>query len=235
MRVEGREIISVDPDAYVIDALFFMKRNNIRRIVVSRSNNILGIFSVDEALYHIINNDVESKLKDAKLKFPVIVKSNELKEITRSMIINDTDSVIYDNKIITYKDVISQIDWSKSNALIGELSKEAIFVEPYTKIKTVGELMLKNKIRHMPVYDKFLYGIVSSRDIVYNYDIDLNLSISKIMIVEVYSVSKEESLHTVVSTMIKRNIGSVIVTDSKNIEIVTLKDLVAFALSNLIY
>ena len=235
MRVEGREIISVDPDAYVIDALFFMKRNNIRRIVVSRSNNILGIFSVDEALYHIINNDVESKLKDAKLKFPVIVKSNELKEIMRSMIDNDTDAVIYDNKIITYKDVISQIDWSKSNALIGELSKEAIFVEPYTKIKTVGELMLKNKIRHMPVYDKFLNGIVSSRDIVYNYDIDLNLSINKIMIVEVYSVSKEESLHTVVSTMIKRNIGSVIVTNSKNIEIVTLKDLVTFALSNLIY
>jgi len=230
LRVEGREIISVDPDAYVIDALFFMKRNNIRRIVVSRSNNILGIFSVDEALYHIINNDVESKLKDAKLKFPVIVKSNELKEIMRSMIDNDTDAVIYDNKIITYKDVISQIDWSKSNALIGELSKEAIFVEPYTKIKTVGELMLKNKIRHMPVY-----GIVSSRDIVYNYDIDLNLSINKIMIVEVYSVSKEESLHTVVSTMIKRNIGSVIVTNSKNIEIVTLKDLVTFALSNLIY
>ncbi|BFH72446.1 CBS domain-containing protein [Sulfurisphaera javensis] len=235
MKIKGREIISIDPEAYVIDAIFFMKRNNIRRIVVSKGKDILGIFSVDEALYHIINNDVECKLKDAKLKNPIRVSDNELREVMGSMVRYDVDSVLYDDKIITYKDIVSKIDWNKTDRLIGEISKQAIFVEPYTKIKTAGEIMIKNKIRHLPVYEKSLYGIISARDLVYNYDIDLNLSVSKIMVVEVFYTSKEEPISKVVSTMITRNIGSVVVINSKTIEIVTLKDLVDFALRNLIY
>ncbi|MBP1358295.1 MAG: CBS domain-containing protein [Sulfolobus sp.] len=233
--IDGNEIISIDPDAYVIDALDFMKRNNIRRIVVSRGNTIYGIFSVDEALYHIMNNDIECKLKDAKLKKPVISPSNNLKEILLTMTKYDVDSIIYKNKIITYKSLIKSFDWSNIDTPIGEISKEAIVVEPYTKIKLVGELMLKNKIRHIPVYENYLYGVVSSRDLVYNYNLDFNLSINKIMVIEVFKVDKEEPISSVAKNLIKRNIGSVIVTNSKKIEIATLKDLITFALRKLKY
>lgn len=235
MKIEGKKVISIDPEAYVIDALFFMKRNNIRRIIVSRGNEIFGVFTVDEALYHIMSNDVECKLRDAKLKRPVIVESNELREVVRNMIEQDVDSVIYRDQVITYKDVVSDLDWGNINLPIGEVSKDAITVEPFTKIKTVGELMLMNKIRHVPIYEKYLYGIVSARDLVYNYDIDFNLSVSKIMIVEVYYVNSDELVSDVVATIIKRNIGSVVVINSKKIQIVTLKDLVKLALRNLIY
>jgi len=233
--IEGNEIISVDPEAYVIDALDFMKRNNIRRIIVSRGNYILGIFSVDEALYHIINNDIECKLKDAKLKEPVVIESNNLKDVVLAMIKYNADAVIFKNKVITYKDVIKTIDWSNVSTPIGEISRVAITVEPYTKIKVAGELMLKNKIRHVPVYEKYLHGIISARDLVYNYNEDLNLNVTKIMIVEVYKVGKEEPISSVVSTLMERNIGSVIVSNSKGVEIVTLKDLIVFALRRLIY
>jgi len=233
--IEGNEIISVDPEAYVIDALDFMKRNNIRRIIVSRGNYILGIFSVDEALYHIINNDIECKLKDAKLKEPVVIESNNLKDVVLAMIKYNADAVIFKNKVITYKDVIKTIDWSNVSTPIGEISRVATTVEPYTKIKVAGELMLKNKIRHVPVYEKYLHGIISARDLVYNYNEDLNLNVTKIMIVEVYKVGKEEPISSVVSTLMERNIGSVIVSNSTGVEIVTLKDLIVFALRRLIY
>lgn len=233
--IEGNEIISIDPEAYVIDALDFMKRNNIRRIIVSRGNNIIGVFTVDEALYHIINNDIECKLKFAKLKDAVKVNSNSLKDVIIAMVKNNVDSVIFKDKIITYKDVIKAIDWSSVNIPIGEISRQAITIEPYTRIKVAGEIMLKNKIRHLPIYEKSLFGIVSARDIVYNYNEDLDLDISKIMVTDVYKVNKEEPISSVVNSMIRRNIGSVVVINSRGIEIVTLKDLIDFTLRRLIY
>lgn len=231
--IEGNDIISIDPDAYVIDALDFMKRNNIRRVVVSRGGEILGIFTVDEALYHIIYNDIECKLRDAKLKKPIFVDSNDLQSVLKTMIAYDSDSVIYHNKIITYKDVMKRIDWKKFNMPISTIVKNAITVEPYSRISTAGEIMLKNKIRHLPVYEKYLYGIISSRDIVYNYDIDLNLSVSKIMVLEVYYVKEDEEISSVAEILITRNIGSVVVLNG-GVKIATLKDFLNLASRNLI-
>lgn len=104
MTIDGSDIISLDCSSTVLDTIFFMKRNKIRRIVVTCEGKMAGLFTVDEAIKQIIGGSVEDKLKDTKLKRLVNVESNEPYEIAKSMIANSVDAVIFSRRIITEKD-----------------------------------------------------------------------------------------------------------------------------------
>ncbi|MEM1599330.1 MAG: CBS domain-containing protein [Sulfolobaceae archaeon] len=231
LQVEGSEIISLNSNAYVIDVLYFMRRNNIRRLVVSDSNKIIGVFTVEDALRYILENRLEAKLSEIKLRKPIIVNSNYIKDIIDSMIKNNSDFVIYRNKyIITEKDIIKNFNWNLINQNVENISKEAIVVEPFTKISTCIEIMLKSLIRHLPVVERIPIGIISARDIVYSYDsISINNSVDKIMKVDLVKVNSNTEVRNVVELMIKRNIGSVIVNSGKSVRILTNRDLIRLA------
>ncbi|MEM3306101.1 MAG: CBS domain-containing protein [Saccharolobus sp.] len=231
LQVEGSEIISLNSNAYVIDVLYFMRRNNIRRLVVSDSNKIIGVFTVEDALRYILENRLEAKLSEIKLRKPIIVNSNYIKDIIDSIIKNNSDFVIYRNKyIITEKDIIKNFNWNLINQNVENISKEAIVVEPFTKISTCIEIMLKSLIRHLPVVERIPIGIISARDIVYSYDsISINNSVDKIMKVDLVKVNSNTEVRNVVELMIKRNIGSVIVNSGKSVRILTNRDLIRLA------
>ncbi|MEM0363118.1 MAG: CBS domain-containing protein [Sulfolobaceae archaeon] len=231
LQVEGSEIISLNSNAYVIDVLYFMRRNNIRRLVISDSNKIIGVFTVEDALRYILENRLEAKLSEIKLRKPIIVNSNYIKDIIDSMIKNNSDFVIYRNKyIITEKDIIKNFNWNLINQNVENISKEAIVVEPFTKISTCIEIMLKSLIRHLPVVERIPIGIISARDIVYSYDsISINNSVDKIMKVDLVKVNSNTEVRNVVELMIKRNIGSVIVNSGKSVRILTNRDLIRLA------
>lgn len=238
--LQFRETIELDCEAFITDAISFMKQNNVRRIVVvdnSQNKKVLGVLTVDGVLHHILNNTVETKLKYAVLREPVIMKNFDIKVAINEMLSRNIDNVIIDigkvRYIVTYKDLIRLIDWSKTDDRIGSIAKNAISVERYTKIRTAMSLMLNHKIRHLPVYEGTLYGIISARDIVYRYfELDLNNDdVSKIMVVNVFNVSSDDKIYDVVNELLKRDIGSVIVDERK---IVTLKDLLEYALKKLI-
>ena len=231
LQVEGSEIISLNSNAYVIDVLYFMRRNNIRRLVISDSNKIIGVFTVEDALRYILENRLEAKLSEIKLRKPIIVNSNYIKDIIDSMIKNNSDFVIYRNKyIITEKDIIKNFNWNLINQNVENISKEAIVVEPFTKISTCIEIMLKSLIRHLPVVERSPIGIISARDIVYSYDsISINNSVDKIMKVDLVKVNSNTEVRKVVELMIKRNIGSVIVNSGKSVRILTNRDLIRLA------
>jgi predicted transcriptional regulator len=238
--LQFREAIELDCEAFVTDAISFMKQNNVRRIVVvdnSQNKKILGVLTVDEVLHHILNNTVETKLKYAVLREPIIMKNFDIKVFIKEMLSKNTDNIIIDTEkvryIVTYKDLIRLIDWSRSDDTITSIAKKAISVERYTKIRTAISLMLNHKIRHLPVYEDTLYGIISARDIVYRYlELDLNNDdVSKIMVINVFNVSPDDKIYDVVTELMKRNIGSVIVDER---QIVTLKDLLEYALKKLI-
>ncbi|MEM0199659.1 MAG: CBS domain-containing protein [Saccharolobus sp.] len=231
LQVEGSEIISLNSNAYVIDVLYFMRRNNIRRLVVSDSNKIIGVFTVEDALRYILENRLEAKLSEIKLRKPIIVNSNYIKDIIDNIIKNNSDFVIYRNKyIITEKDIIKNFNWNLINQNVENIGKEAIVVEPFTKISTCIEIMLKSLIRHLPVVERIPIGIISARDIVYSYDsISINNSVDKIMKVDLVKVNSNTEVRNVVELMIKRNIGSVIVNSGKSVRILTNRDLIRLA------
>ncbi|MEM3349844.1 MAG: CBS domain-containing protein [Saccharolobus sp.] len=231
LQVEGSEIISLNSNAYVIDVLYFMRRNNIRRLVVSDSNKIIGVFTVEDALRYILENRLEAKLSEIKLRKPIIVNSNYIKDIIDNIIKNNSDFVIYRNKyIITEKDIIKNFNWNLINQNVENIGKEAIVVEPFTKISTCIEIMLKSLIRHLPVVERIPIGIISARDIVYSYDsISINNSVDKIMKVDLVKVNSNTEVRNVVELMVKRNIGSVIVNSGKSVRILTNRDLIRLA------
>lgn len=226
MLIDGSDIISLDCNATVEDAIFFMKRNNIRRIVITCNSKIQGIFTVDEALRNMIFR-VETKLRDIELKRPVFVNSNSLEEIIKAMINNFSDSVIYRNKIITEKDIVFNYDFTNDDRPISSIANKCISVEGFTNALTAVEIMIKNRIRHLPVIERSLLGMVSARDIVYYYSeaLDLDVPVRDIMTPYLIYVKSNAKVSESIGIMRERNIGSLYVLENK---LVTLRDFIKY-------
>ncbi|AAK40976.1 CBS domain-containing protein [Saccharolobus solfataricus] len=235
VQINGAEIISLDPNAYVTDALFFMRRNNVRRLVVSNSSNIIGVFTIENAIRQILENRLEVRLNELKLRRPVYVEDNYIKSIVGTMIGESSDFVLYRGKyIITEKDVVRSFNWSSVKGSVEGISKDAIVVQPFTKISTCIETMLKNNIRHLPIVNGIALGIVSARDIAYSYDsVTGNTIVEKIMNVNLVTADDNSELSYAINLMIGRNVGSLIVkTRVKNkVKILTNRDLIKLIFS----
>lgn len=222
--IEGSDIISLDCNSSVYDAIFFMRRRNIRRVVITCERNPLGLFTVDEALRQILYS-TEIKLKDIKLKNIIKINNKDIKEVIDAMVLNKVDAVIFDNKIITEKDVVLSINWG--NDKISKISKDAITIESYSNMITAIEIMLKNNIRHLPVVEKEPRGMLSARDIVYYYSDNLTLDspVSQVMTPNLVYVNDNLTLRDGVNLMEKYGIGSLFIKSKK---IVTFKDFIIY-------
>ncbi|QGA54583.1 CBS domain-containing protein [Sulfolobus sp. E5-1-F] len=238
VQISGSEIISLDPNAYVIDALYFMRRNNVRRLVVSNSDNIIGIFTIENAIRQILENKLEVRLNELRLKRPIFVEDNSVKSIVRMMISENSDFVIYRRKyIITEKDVVKAFNWSSVKEKIEGISKDAIVVQPFTKISTCIEIMLKNNIRHLPIVNGIALGIVSARDIAYSYDsITGNTMVEKIMNANLVTVEDNNEVTEAVNLMMERNVGSLIIRTrvKDKVKILTNRDLIKLIFSYIV-
>ncbi|AWR97068.1 CBS domain-containing protein [Acidianus sulfidivorans JP7] len=231
MLINGSDIISLNCDATVEDAVFFMYRNNIRRIVVICESKIKGIFTVDEALKSIIYKS-EVKLKDIELKKPVISQSNNLYEVVKLMVENLSDSVIYKDKIITEKDIVFNYDFSNYDDTVSSIANSCISIEGYTNLITAIEIMIKNSIRHLPVIEGSLLGMLSARDIIYYYSQHLNLDVPvrDVMTPYLVYVKQDTKIGEAVKIMKERKIGSIYVLDNK---LVSLRDFIKYIFSKM--
>ncbi|QKQ99655.1 CBS domain-containing protein [Metallosphaera tengchongensis] len=225
--INGSDIISLDCSSTVLDTIFFMKRNNVRRIVVTCESKLYGIFTVDEALREILERSVEERLRDVKLKKIITVRSNDPFEISRSMITGSVDSVIHYGKIITEKDVVRDYQWNNEEKIYS-LGVKALTIEGFTRVSTAAEIMVRNSIRHLPVVDDEPVGMLSSRDIVYRFSDKLNLQeeAKQVMIPFIVKGDKEMTLREGVDLMLKRGVGSLVVPDKEGLYIITFKDLI---------
>ncbi|EZQ03210.1 signal transduction protein [Candidatus Acidianus copahuensis] len=221
--IEGSEIISISCNSTVEEAIFFMKRNNIRRIVVICEDKIEGIFTVDEALSNLIYRS-EERLGKISLKPAIKVKSSSYIDVVKSMIEQDVDSVIYKNKIITEKDVVFTYEWGDEYA--DSLSHEAISVEGFTSLVTAINIMVKQKIRHLPVIEREPLGMLSARDILYYYSekLDLNVSVRDVMTPKIIEINKGTTMTEAVKIMKENNIGSLMT----GLKIITLRDFIKY-------
>ncbi|AWS00646.1 CBS domain-containing protein [Metallosphaera hakonensis JCM 8857 = DSM 7519] len=224
--MDGSDIISLDCSSTVLDTIFFMKRNKIRRIVVTCEGKMAGLFTVDEAIKQIIGGSVEDKLKDTKLKRLVNVESNEPYEIAKSMIANSVDAVIFSRRIITEKDLVRGFPWNDEEKMF-DLAVKAIAIEGFTRLSTAAEIMVRNSIRHLPVAEEQPLGMLSARDVVYRFSDRLSLQeeVKLVMVPYLVKGDKTLSLREGTEIMMSKGIGSLVFED-QGLYIVTLKDLV---------
>ncbi|BDC19027.1 CBS domain-containing protein [Acidianus sp. HS-5] len=224
MQINGSKIISVSCQSTVDEAIFFMTRNNIRRIVIYCGDQISGIFTVDEALRNLLFKS-EAKLKDIELKKAIRISSSDIFDVVRSMVKNNVDSVIYKDKIITEKDVV--FSYSFPEIKISSIAKEALSVTPYTNVISAIEIMVKNGIRHLPVIEKEPVGMLSARDIIYYYSqkYAIDVPVMEVMNPHLICIEESYSLNKAIQVMKEHNIGSICVNGNK---IVTLRDFIRY-------
>ncbi|BBG26845.1 CBS domain-containing protein [Sulfuracidifex tepidarius] len=222
----GEEQISLSSSAFVSDAIFFMKRNNIRRIVVRDNQETYGVFTVDEALHHILEGTVDIKLIEARKKKPIAEEDFDLKRIVSRMVKENSDFVLVDKKIVTEKDVVKSFDWDLVDEVVSSISNEGIVIPPYTRLFTAIEIMVKKGVRHLVIGEKEPMGVLSARDVVFSYgEIGLNAETSSFIQPSLVSVSGDMKLREAVKIMLSRNVGAVIVREDQ-VKLFTLRDLI---------
>ncbi|WP_373468926.1 CBS domain-containing protein [Acidianus infernus] len=225
MQINGSKIISISCESTIDEAIFFMARNNIRRIVIYCNNKIYGIFTVDEALRNLLFKS-EARLRDVELKKAVKIPSTDIIHVVKSMVENNVDSVIYDDKIITEKDVVFSYHFPKE-VDVNNIAKDALNIPPYTNLISAIEIMVKNHIRHLPVIEKEPIGMLSARDIIYYYaqKYTVDVPVMEVMNPHLICVDENYSRSEAVKVMKEYNIGSLCVNKNK---IVTLKDFIRY-------
>ncbi|BBG24090.1 hypothetical protein IC006_1391 [Sulfuracidifex tepidarius] len=222
----GEEQISLSSSAFVSDAIFFMKRNNIRRIVVRDNQETYGVFTVDEALHHILEGTVDIKLIEARKKKPIAEEDFDLKRIVSRMVKENSDFVLVDKKIVTEKDVVKSFDWDLVDEVVSSISNEGIVIPPYTRLFTAIEIMVKKGVRHLVIGEKEPMGVLSARDVVFSYgEIGLNAETSSFIQPSLVSVSGDMKLREAVKIMLSRNVGAVVVREDQ-VKLFTLRDLI---------
>ena len=86
-------------------------------------------------------------------------------------------------------------------------------------VSVAEDMMIDNEVRHLPVTDgEALVGIVSDRDIAFSSNVsdsDLadRLRVRDVCSLDVYTVPPDEPLDAVLSEMVRRHLGSVVVTE----------------------
>jgi len=224
--VIGEEQISLSSSAFVSDAIFFMKRNNIRRIVVRDKDDVRGVFTVDDAMYHIMEGSLDVRLVDAKMRKPVREDSGDYDKIVRKMVSENTDFVLVKNRIVTEKDLVRTFQWSRVEGEVSSISNPGIVLPPYTKVFTALETMIKRGVRHLVIGDKEAMGVLSARDVVFSYGgINLNGEISQFIQPSLISVPENFKIEEAVKIMMERNVGAMVVKGTV-IKLFTLRDLI---------
>ncbi len=222
----GEEQISLSSSAFVSDAIFFMKRNNIRRIVVRDGEKAYGVFTVDEALYHILEGTVDIRLVDARKKKPVVEEAFDMKRVVSRMIKENLDFVLLNKRIVTEKDVVKCFDWDVVEEVVSSISNEGIVIPPYTRLFMAIETMVKRGVRHLVIGERKPMGVLSARDVVFSYgEIGLNAEVSSFIQPSLVSVSGDTRVSEAVKLMLSRNVGAVVVNDEE-VKLFTLRDLI---------
>jgi acetoin utilization protein AcuB len=86
-------------------------------------------------------------------------------------------------------------------------------------VRIAEDMMIDNEVRHLPVTDsEVLVGIVSDRDIAFSSNVsesDLadRLRVRDVCSLDVYAVPPDEPLDAVLSKMVERHLGSVVITE----------------------
>ncbi|AWR97396.1 CBS domain-containing protein [Acidianus sulfidivorans JP7] len=219
--IMSTNVIQVDKNTSLYEALNIMLTNNIRRLLV----NSEGIITIRDIVYNWKN--INSKVEDimnTDLKF--IDKNASLLEACRVLTASGIGSLIVGNGekiegIVTERDLIRycKVD---SNSNVGDIMNvDPLLASEDASLDEIIDFMKQKNIRHATVVRNNLpYGVISVRDIGKAILAKRNLNKTKVegfMTYNVYKVTPDSTIETARYLMAEKNIGYLPVVDSRSI------------------
>ncbi|WP_066972524.1 CBS domain-containing protein [Methanobrevibacter filiformis] len=276
MALAKKEVITIPPSTSIKEAAEVMLKHKFRRLPVtdSGSGKILGIltsmdilnflgggdkFSLIEGKYHdnflgAINEHVKEimtrDVKSASHKDSInsVIKTMLEFNVGAVPVLDDDQKIV---GIITERDFVSAMAGVLTDELVKDfMSENVIITTPGTPIESASKIMVRNKLRRIPIYAKEsefsttgeekLVGILTSTDIIEffgdnkylehmssNSALDvLNDKVTEIMEKEVFTIEPLTRLGDLCEILKENRIGGVpVVKNNELIGIITERDI----------
>jgi len=248
-EIMKNNLITIDKDQNIGDALRLMEEENISRLLVTEDKKIIGIIT-QEDIANRLGTGRERKLKAAHIHISsamtkdlkVIPIDSEIEDAAKIMLENRFSSlpVVDDSEIvglITKTDLVKSL--KNSEKAIGEFyTKNPILVNPEDTMVSARKVMLEHNIHRLLVTDRgLLAGILTERDLARGLktfrralDKDAHpdirgLRVKHVMTREPITIKPETTVGEAVGIMLKNGISGIPVI-TKEFGILTKTDLI---------
>ncbi|RLI90801.1 MAG: hypothetical protein DRO89_05160 [Candidatus Altiarchaeales archaeon] len=244
-----KDLITIDKDQNIGDALRLMKEKDISRLLVTEDKKIIGIITEEDITNRLVTGR-ERKLKASHIHISsamtkdlkLIPIDSEIKDAAKIMLENRFSSlpVIDDSKIvglITKTDLVKSLKNSKRS--IREFyTKDPVLVNPADTIVSARKVMLEHNIHRLLVTDRgLLTGILTERDLArglktFRKALDKSphpdirgLRVEHVMTREPVTIKPETTVGRAVEIMLKKGISGIPII-TKDFGILTKTDLI---------
>ncbi len=225
------EVVSVDFDITLNDAIELMYKHNHRNVIVINENNFYILTASDLLQLKLKEYDFSSKLSTIKLeKIPTIDKEENILDTIEFFehsleyicAINDDGSLF---GILTHTDIISHIDPETlmENYRIGDLMNMNKHIQKASQ-DTVTFLVLNNMVDNqydciVITKDELPIGILTTKDVMelIKNSFDLNAPISAYMSSPIETINEDSSIKEAINFMKEKHFKRIVVTNSKNV------------------
>jgi CBS domain-containing protein len=249
--VMTRNVITIDKNRKLSDAIKLLEKNRISRVVVTDSGNLCGIVT-EKDVVETLGSSRHRKLLPSSLHVSTVVRSSlivvekdaEVREATLLMVQNKINSLpVIDGGrltgIVTATDLLKVLK-DRKEKLDSILSRHVIAVPPTDRIVHARRLMLDNKISGLVVVEEGeVVGILTERDLVralgkfkkladrYQHRRIRNMLVGDVMTQDVKTLEVDATIADAAKLMLENSISGIPVTEKGKLAgIVTRADLV---------
>jgi CBS domain-containing protein len=248
-EVMKRDLITIDKDQNLGDALGLMDRRRISRLLVTEGGRVCGIIT-EEDIADRLGTGRERKLKTSHIHVSaamskdlvVIPTDSERGDAAKIMLENGFSSlpVVEDSEIVglvTKTDLVRSLIKSEKT-VEGFYTKNPVLVNPGDTLVSARKLMLEYNIHRLLVTDRgFLAGILTERDIAaglktFRKALDKNahpdirgLRVEHVMTGNPVTIKPETTVGEAVEIMLEKGISGIPVI-TKDFGVLTKTDLV---------
>jgi CBS domain-containing protein len=151
-----------------------------------------------------------------------------------SLVVSEDDSI---EGIITERDILRFVDsgGDLEATLVSDLmSADVITISPSTSIVEAADILIRNNFRRLPVVeDGALVGIVTTTDLTYELISEhVKGTVSEYMTRGAKTIKPSKPVSDAIRSMVKHNIGCIIVVDDDVMGIITERDILVMASKN---
>ena len=251
----SEDIITVDKDQNLSDALKLLRKNNVSRLPVTNNKELVGIISERDIAAKLGSSKYESMPASRLHISSVMVKdvftvpeTMQLDEVAKLMLDNGIGSVPVMNDEDKMSGIVSKADFvtlavgiAFEKVTVKEImTKDLIVVSPTDRLVHARRQMIESHVGRVPVVDDGkLVGMVTSKDLMRAF-IDFRKKvpekyqksqIKEVLVEDIMStnplvVAKEDSISDVAKIMIETGYnGLPVVENDKVIGIITQTDI----------
>ena len=251
----SEDLITIDKDQNLSDALKLLRKHNISRLPVTNNKKLVGIISERDIANKLGSSKYENMPASRLHISSVMVKdvltvpqTMQLDEVAKLMLDNGIGSVPVRDEDDEMIGIVSKADFvtiavgiAFDKIFVKELmSKEVISVSPQDRLVHARRQMLDSKVGRLPVIlDDELVGMLTSKDLMRAFiDFKKNVpekhqktQIKEVFVEDIMSsnptfISKESSITEVAKIMIDKGYnGLPVVEDNKVVGIITQTDI----------